>query len=93
MKSMNEEIQRCLDESPIVRINSDLMGKYIKNLDIIVKVCINVHDQSLLNRDICRVVAHLQDGTILIQRLEDNHVAIVNRSQISLPNWGSYEFT
>ena len=93
---MKEKIKEYIMMQPnyinIINVNDEMIkGKYLKNIDIIVKININVFDAELWNRDICRVIGETIDNKIVVQRLEDGKVGIVKKEQISLPIWERYD--
>ncbi|WCF11676.1 hypothetical protein NDS46_30480 (plasmid) [Paenibacillus thiaminolyticus] len=93
MTLMNDRIAECIRNYPSENIPElQTNGKMLKEIDLIVKVNINVYKEGFLNRDICRVVAQLDNGALYIKRLEDGHKGIVSKEQVSFPKWERYSF-
>jgi len=93
---MKEVIRKHINDQPICPtiaiINGErIQGKYLENIDLIVRINTNIHQYGLCNRDICRVVGEVIDGNIVVKRLEDNHVGIVEKRQVDLPMWLEYD--
>ena len=93
---MKEVIRKHIDNQPIYPtiaiINGErIQGKYLENIDLIVRININNFDAGLWNRDICRVIGETFDGKIVLRRLEDGHTGIVEKEQIKLPVWEKYD--
>ena len=42
--------------------------------------------------DICYVLGETSDNKLLVQRLEDKHMGIVEKKYVKFPEWKSYEF-
>lgn len=90
---MDERIAEYIKNYPSESIPElQMNGKMMEQIDLIVRVNINIHEIGFLNRDVCRVIAHLNDGNIYIKRLEDGHKGIVSKNQVSLPKWERYSF-
>ncbi len=93
MSLMNERIKariRGIPYSAYPLNGESYQAKIIDGIDLIVKVNINIYDAELMNRDICRVVAHVDDGRLIVKRLEDGHVGIVGKDQVSYSDWVEY---
>jgi len=93
---MKELIKTHIDKQPIYPtiaiINGErIQGKYLKNIDLIVRINVNIYQYGLFNRDICRVVGEAIDGNIVVEKLEDSHVGIVEKRQVDLPMWLEYD--
>jgi len=96
LKKMKDKVKEYIAKQPdyinLININGEMIkGKYLKDIDIIVKVNINNFNTGFLNRDICRVIGETVDGKIVLQRLEDGHTGIVEKEQIKLPVWEKYD--
>ncbi|WP_180953866.1 hypothetical protein [Bacillus sp. M6-12] len=52
----------------------------------------NDYEAELMNDDMCEVIAHIEEGKLLVQRLHDKHIAIVSKDFVSYPTWGDYPF-
>ena len=92
---MKNKIKNYIKEQPIrpniAIINGEkIQGKYLENIDIIVKININDYSVGFLNRNICRIVGETIDGKLVVQRLEDGKIGIVEKNKVSLPVWEKY---
>jgi len=93
---MKEKIKEYIMMQPnyinIINVNGEMIkGKYLKNIDIIVKININVFDVGFSNRDICRIIGETIDNKLVVKRLEDGKIGIVDKKQVSLPIWERYD--
>ncbi|ADO59640.1 hypothetical protein [Paenibacillus polymyxa] len=90
---VNDKIAEHIKNLPSKKIPElQMTGKMLEQIDLIVKVKVNIHEVGFLNRDICRVLAHLDNGNLYIKRLEDGHKGIVSKVQVSFPKWENYSF-
>jgi hypothetical protein len=88
---MRDRTMEYVNERPLEFIPElNMTGKILKQMDLTVKININIHDQGFLNRDICRIIAKLSDGKLYIKRLEDGHKGIVSQEQVYFPTWERY---
>lgn len=93
MKTMNDHMSEYIYRSPSIYIPElQTRGKMLEQIDIIVKVNVNIYDVSFMNRDVCRVIAQLDDGNLYVKRLEDGQKAIIPKAKVSLPKWEKYKF-
>lgn len=69
-----------------------IVGKHLKHLHLIVKVNINTYDAELSNQDICEVLGETLEGKLVIQRLYDKHIGIINKERVSIPDWQPYSY-
>ena len=93
---MKEVIRKHIDNQPIYPtiaiINGErIQGKYLENIDLIVRININNFDAGLWNRDICRVVGETINGKIIVRNLENGIVGIVEKRKVDLPMWLEYD--
>jgi len=92
---MKEVIRKHIDEQPIISMiltnGEEIEGKYLENIDLIVRINVNIHKVGLCNRDICRIVGETIDEKIIVKRLEDNHVGVVIKEKLDLPMWLEYD--
>ena len=93
---MKNKIKNYIKEQPICPtiaiINGErIQGKYLENIDLIVKININDYDAEFLNRDICRIIGETIDNRLILKRLEDGKIAIVKKYKISFPVWERYD--
>jgi len=78
--------------SNIAIVNGEkVQGKYLENIDLIVKINVNIFNVGFCNRDICRIVGETIDGKIVVKRLEDGKIEIIEKNKISLPVWEKYD--
>ena len=89
---IKETIKKYIAKQPICPtiaiINGErIEGKYLENIDLIVRINRNNFDAGLWNRDICRVVGETNDGKIVVKQLETGAMCIVDKSQVDLPMW------
>jgi hypothetical protein len=95
--TIKEKIMEIVGKVPVVGMKANdriYQVKLLQPLHIIVKVHINVHDQGLLNGDVCTVLGEIVDtGELIVERLEDSFRGIVNKIQVSIPEkWVAYPF-
>ena len=92
---VNELIKKHISKLPIIGLidvnGEEIKGKYLEDIDLIVRVNINIHKVGLFNRDICRVIGETIDEKIIVKKLEDDHVGIVEKRQVDLPMWLEYD--
>lgn len=95
--AFNEKIRQYIEKVPdnktIGVINSqEVKGKYFSCISLVVKISRNLFTEGLRNMDICYVLGETTDGKLLVKRIEDNHIGIVNKEDVRYPEWNSYEF-
>jgi len=93
---MKNKIKNYINNQPICPtiaiINGErIQGKYLENIDLIVKINVNIFNVGFCNRDICRIVGETIDGKIVVKRLEDGKIEIIEKNKISLPVWEKYD--
>ena len=93
---MKELIRKHIDKQSnesIINVNGrEIIGKYLEDIDLIVRMNSNVYSFGFLNcRDICRVIGETLEGKIIVKRLEDGHVGIVVKEKLDLPMWLEYD--
>lgn len=92
---MDDKIPHYIAELPLVSISvlgETYQGKQIENLDLIVRININIPSEMFLNGDICRVIAILDNNLVVVKNLEDARIGVVDKTQILYPNWSSFPF-
>jgi len=94
--TLKNKIKNYINNQPnyinIINVNGKMIkGKYLENIDLIIKVNINVFDAGFSNRDICRIIGETIDNKIVVKRLKDGKVGIVEKSKVSLPVWEKYD--
>ena len=93
---MKNKIKNYISNQPICPtiaiINGEkIQGKYLENIDIIIKININVFDAGFSNRDICRIIGETIDDKLVVKRLEDGKIGIVEKNKVSFPIWERYD--
>jgi len=93
---MKNKIKNYINNQPICPtiaiINGErIQGKYLENIDLIIKVNVNVFNVGFCNRDICRIVGETIDSKLIVKRLEDGKIGIVEKNKVSLPVWEKYD--
>jgi len=93
---MKNKIKNYINNQPICPtiaiINGErIQGKYLENIDLIIKVNVNVFNVGFCNRDICRIIGETIDDKLVVKRLEDDKVGIIEKSKVSLPVWEKYD--
>ena len=92
---MKNKIKNYINNQPICPtiaiINGErIQGKYLENIDLIIKVNINVFDTGFCNRDICRIIGETIDGKLVVKRLEDYKIGVIETSKLTLLVWEKY---
>ena len=92
---VNELIRKYISKLPIIGLidvnEEEIEGKYLEDIDLIVRVNINIHKVGLFNRDICKVIGETIDGKIIVKKLEDGIIRIIEKRQVDLPMWLEYD--
>jgi len=93
---MKNKIKNYINNQPICPtitiINGEkIQGKYLENIDLIIKVNVDVFNAGFSNRDICRIIGETIDDKLVVKRLEDGKVGIVEKNKVSLPVWEKYD--
>jgi len=92
---LKNKIKNYINKQPICPniaiINGErIQGKYLENIDLIVKINTNVFDAGFCNRDICRIIGETIDGKLVVKRLEDYKIGVIETSKLTLLVWEKY---
>jgi len=92
---VNELIRKYISKLPIIGLidvnEEEIEGKYLEDIDLIVRVNINIHKLGLFNRDICKAIGETIDEKIIVKKLEDGIIRIIEKRQVDLPMWLEYD--
>lgn len=96
-KQFEQRIKEVIGERPnystIEFINGEeIKGKDLRSLYLVVRVARNLFEKALNNMDICYVLGETKDNELVIKRIEDNHIAVVDKKSVQFPEWKPYEF-
>jgi len=92
---VNELIKKHISKLPIIGLidvnGEEIKGKYLEDINLIVRVNRNLYKVKLLIGDICKVFGETIDGKIIVEKLEDGIIRIVEKRQVDLPMWLEYD--
>lgn len=95
-QTMIDRIQELMDATisfAEMNINGENRKvKLVESLSIIVKVNRNLYKSEFMNHDICQVIAETENNKVVLKRLNDGHLGIADKDEVSYPKWEAYPF-
>ena len=92
-KKIDEYIQKVPDDKIIgVIYGQKVIGKNFSNIHLAVKISRNLFNEGFWNMDICYVLGETRDEKLVVQRIDDQHIGIVDKKDVRYPEWKQYEF-
>jgi len=99
LKVLESKINQAIQERSSTLVigivnNEKIVGKFLGDMKnyLVVKISRNLFQEGFMNMDICYVLGETSDNKLLVQRLEDKHMGIVEKKYVKFPEWKSYEF-